>query len=81
MVNIKMNINDGWFYGGLNCFIEYTHKVPLLNTCTAEALPKTSTINLRNDKNLNFWLVYLSNVPFVNIGLSACSVALTRVTA
>ena len=19
MVNIKMNINDGWFYGGLNC--------------------------------------------------------------
>ena len=21
MVNIKMNINDGWFYGGLNCYM------------------------------------------------------------
>ena len=43
MVNIKMNINDGWFDGGLNCIGASFHKVAfennvIIKTCHRKVL-------------------------------------------
>ena len=55
MVNIKMNINNGWFYGGLNCVrMGFIARTIFVGKCIISGLKPVhlSFLYLQNKKRL-----------------------------